>query len=140
MRLKTLFKIKALIYALWPCSVYAAGLSFGQEIISINFTDYAVCLGLSLVSGLVALLQELKDGKELEKPKTYIAYRILSALMSGLVMLFIAMDQTIGSYKAALMISIAAYMGPKFIKLAVDFVSEFAKTLLKTSSNDKGDK
>lgn len=55
------------MYALWPLSTWAAGITLGDTLSGVPTSAWASVLVLSAVSGLLALLQRMNRAMELER-------------------------------------------------------------------------
>lgn len=122
----------ALAWVLWPMVTWAASVTLSNTINEIPVSAWVIVFILSAVSGLVSLLQRLKD--EMMKPKwetqIYRAWRwftaahIIGALFAGLIAFLVAEAFDITDLIEAVFIAVMAYGGARVTDKMADGISD----------------
>ena len=112
----------------WPATTYAASVTLSQTINSVPASAWVIVFVLATVSGLVSLLQRLKD--ELMKPegetqirkawKWFTAAHLAGALFMGMLSFLIAEAFDLKDYWEAIFIALMSWAGAR----AVDRLSD----------------
>jgi hypothetical protein len=113
---------------LWPATTWAASVTLSQTINSVPASAWVIVFVLATVSGLVSLLQRLKD--EMMKPegetqirrawKWFTAAHLAGALFMGLLSFLIAEAFDLKDYWEAIFIALMSWAGAR----AVDRLSD----------------
>ncbi len=112
-----LISLKILAGILWPATTYAAAMSFGEDLAKVPPIGLLLVFILSLVSGIVSLLNGWKVEKP-QSPATAAVGHLLGSQLAGWLAFFGAMSQELGDFPAAGAIAVAAYCGARFIDAA----------------------
>lgn len=117
---------------LWPMITWAAGMTLSKTFNDIPPSAWGIVLVLSTVSGLVSLLQRLKD--EMMKPedetnirfawKWFAVAHLIGALFVGLISFLIAEAFEIKDLLEAVFIAILSYAGARVMDRVADGISD----------------
>lgn len=123
--------VYAIALLLWPMVTWAASVTLSSTINDIPASAWVIVLILSAVSGVVSLLQRLKD--EIMKPagetRIYSAWRwftaahLIGALFTGLVTFLLAEALNIDDLIESVSIAIMAYAGGRAMDSLADGIS-----------------
>lgn len=146
----TLFYITLL---LWPLTGYAAGVTLSKTIGGVSRLDWALVAALSLVAGLVALLQLMrKDVRKYEEllqnwvpdmnpppePRwsTYLIFlHMLLSLIAGIAVFFGCEAYDVEDFREALLIGIGAYSGAKTLDIFTNGLTGALQGFITGSTN-----
>ena len=133
--------LRAIVLALWPVSVFAAGQSIGATLGEVTVADWLSLAMLSTVSGLVALLQRVRASVEAavhaaagrtvrDEDRVLIDWRLFAtahmagALFVGFVAFLLCEAVGMNSYLAAAVIALASWSGAKLADRWADAVGD----------------
>jgi hypothetical protein len=117
---------------LWPATTYAASVTLGDTLGQVPAFAWIVVFGLSFVSGLVSLLQRIKDEmRTVEGEATlrrswrwYTAAHMLGALFVGLMAFMIAEGVGIGDFYEAVFIAALSWGGARVMDKLADGLTD----------------
>jgi hypothetical protein len=103
----------------------AAGLTLAEITISetlmkIPILAVLIVVLLSLMSGIVSLLQRLKEDDNIHNWKVYLLAHMMGAVMVGYITFFVSESYNVNDYLEAACISICSFGGSKFMDRVVD--------------------
>lgn len=117
---------------LWPATTYAASVTLGQTLEQIPALAWAVVFGLSLVSGMVSLLQRIKD--EMKTPegeialkrslRWYLAAHVLGAVFVGLLAFLFAEGVELRDFFEAIFIAAMSWGGARVMDKLADGLTD----------------
>lgn len=117
---------------LWPMVTWAAGVTLSKTFNDIPKSAWGIVFILSLVSGLVSLLQRLKD--EMMKPEDETNIRnawrwftlahMVGALFAGMVSFLVAESFAIKDLLEAVFIAVLSYAGARILDRVADGLSD----------------
>lgn len=114
LQLKDLMAVKVFLFVLWPVSAVAATSSFGAGLGTVSLATVAATLALSILSGLTALLHQMRKDLvstgSIQHLGLYIVSKMLGSNMAGLFMLFATEGKFDPNYQVGAII-IAAFGG-----------------------------
>jgi hypothetical protein len=107
--------VQVALYMMWPLTAYAANEAFGTAMFKTNLLAIAMALILSTMSGLTALLAQMKRDYEahgkIDRLWLYISSKMSGSNVAGVAMLFGADWLNLPSSATACAIIIAAFGG-----------------------------
>jgi hypothetical protein len=117
---------------LWPASTYAASVTLGQTLGAVPPIAWVVVLGRSFVSGLVSLLQRIKD--EMKTPegevslrrtwRWYLTAHMLGALFTGVLAFMVAEGTDIRDFYEAVCIAVFSWGGARVMDKMADGLTD----------------
>lgn len=103
--------ISAVVWCLWPLTVLAATETFGATFRQISFAAWIVVVLLSGVSGLVALLQRLKNADLGTNWRIFVLAHMAGAELTGAVTFFGCEAIDANDFLQAALIALASFGG-----------------------------
>lgn len=132
MRGKLMQRVYVASCLLWPMVTWAAGVTLSKTFTDIPTSAWGIVLVLSAVSGLVSLLQRLKD--EMMKPeydsniraawRWFTFAHLIGALFTGLITFLLAEAFLVKDLLEAVLIAVMSYAGARVMDKIADGVSE----------------
>jgi hypothetical protein len=117
---------------LWPATTYAASMTLGRTLEQIPAVAWFVVLGLSFVSGLVSLLQRVKEEMRTEKGERalrrswrwYLTAHILGALFVGVLAFLFAEGVELRDFFEAIFIAAMSWSGARVMDKLADGLTD----------------
>ena len=117
---------------LWPATTYAASVTLGQTLEQVPAFAWFVVLGLAFVSGLVSLLQRVKDDMRTEEGEValrrawrwYMVAHFLGALFVGLLAFLFAEGVDMADFYEAIFIAVMSWGGARTMDRLADGVTD----------------
>lgn len=131
---KTIIGIKIAVYALWPFSAMAAQATFGAAIVTMSLLSISVTMLISTLSGLTALLRQMK--KDLERSGEianlwlYVSSNLLASNTVGLLALFLSDGRLDHNFQAGVII-VASYGGTLVLDRSLQTLLTIAEAFFK---------
>ena len=115
----------AIALSLWPVTTLAAGvtmsaITISDTLLSVPILAVLIVVLLSLMSGVVSLLQRLKEDDNIHNWKIYLFAHMLGAVLVGYVTFFISESYNLNDYFEAACISVCSFGGSKFMDRVID--------------------
>lgn len=117
---------------LWPATTWAASVTLGQTLEQIPAIAWFVVFGLSFVSGLVSLLQRIKD--EMKTPegeaalkrtwRWYLTAHMMGALFVGLLAFLFAEGAELRDFFEAIFIAAMSWGGARVMDKLADGLTD----------------
>lgn len=121
---RALFFLKIIIYVLWPATVWASGLALNDAMKSVPMFAWLTVFIISMLAGLAALLNRLRD----EMPQRlglFIGAHMVSSLLAGVLTFFIGERAALDGMTEAISVALAAYAGAAALdKMAAKFIDK----------------
>lgn len=122
LQLKDLLALKIFLYILWPVSAVAATVSLGSSVETISVVSVCVTLMMSSLSGLTALLHQMRkdlmETGEIKHLGLYVTSKMLGSNVAGLLTLFFTEKSMDPNYQVASII-VAAFGGTVVLEKAL---------------------
>lgn len=114
-----------LALSMWPVTTIAAGvtmsaITISETLLSVPILAVLIVILLSLMSGVVSLLQRLKEDDNIHNWKIYLFAHTMGAVMVGYITFFVSESYNFNDYFEAAAISICSFGGSKFMDRVVD--------------------
>lgn len=120
--------LKIAMIVMWPLTAYAAEMSFGSAMLQSDPLAIVMALILSSMSGLSALLAQMKKDYEangkIDRLWLYVSAKMSGSNVSGLCAYFVATYYNIGSSATAAGIIIAAFGGTWALERALAWAAD----------------
>jgi peptidoglycan/LPS O-acetylase OafA/YrhL len=110
MRPTILMCLKAIVYLLWPTTVYAASITLGDTLHDVPLLAWLMVLIVSTLSGLAALLNRIKTDMPPNLALFVIAH-MAGSLLAGGVAFLVGEQADVADMAEAVSIALAAYAG-----------------------------
>lgn len=130
--------INGVVWCLWPVTVLAATETFGATFRQISFAAWIVVVLLSGVSGLVALLQRLKNSELTGNWRIFVIAHMAGAELTGAVTFFGCEALDTNDFLQAALIALASFGGAAVMdKWAAAFADRVSAGIA-AAANPKG--
>lgn len=127
---KTLIAVQAILYALWPTTIWAARITLGESLSTVPLLAWLMVFILSTVSSLAALLNRLKVDTPPRLP-LFVASHVVGSWLAGCLVFFAAeaLDESwdLHDMIEAVAIALGSYAGARLMdRWADSFVNRVA--------------
>lgn len=111
---RTLVAIQAIIYTLWPSTIWAAQITLGSSVAAVPALAWLMVFILSTVSSLAALLSKLRT----ETPPRlgmFVAAHVLGSWVAGVLLFFVGEAFDMHDFLEVGVIALGSYAGAQLM-------------------------
>lgn len=126
---RSLLAIQAIIYLLWPTTLWAAQITISTSLASVPVAAWLMVFILSTVSSLAALLSKLKESTP-SRLGIFVASHMLGSWLAGLLVFLVAEGIDWPDFFEVVAIALASYAGAQLMdRASAAFVNRTAGQL-----------